>query len=233
MGVALAGALVALVATWSVASPWDAPVWPLLAFVPVPAFVWWLTATRTPAVRFVSAVVVAVVVVGTVAVWASPVLGRLRYGDTLDRLEQAAVVVLADAPTPTEACGPPPPLDYGVLGVPDEVCVVTYTLGVVQASVGGTARSAVPMGGSAVEVAAGLNGGDDDQGDGSVTETSVRQVRFDWRSGPSGVAARNLVFEGGVAQPPAGRCVRQVDDRWWAWSLSEGTCPRGSVPSSD
>lgn len=221
VGIAVAGAAVALVATWSVVTPWVVPVWPLLAFVPVPALVWWLVADASVAVRVVAAVVVVAVVVGTVAVWASSAPGRLRYGDTLDTLEQSAVVVLADAPTPSEACGPPPPLDYGVLGTPSAVCVVTYALGVATASTGGT---------SAVD---GDSAGDSgDQGDGTVSETEVRQVRFDWQTAPRGPIQRSLVFEGGVPQPPAGRCVRQVDGRWWAWTLPDGGCPRGFTPSS-
>jgi len=207
-GVAIVGAVVALVATWSVSTPWDAPVWPLFAFVPVPALVWWLVADAPGRVRATAGVLVVAVVVGTVAVWASPLPGRLRFGSTLDALEQSAVVVLADAPTPSEACGPPPPLDYGVLGEPSGVCVVAYALGVATASTG------------------------DDRGDGTVTETEVRQVRFDWQSTPRGPLERSLVFEGGIAQPPAGRCVRQVDGRWWAWSLPDGGCPRGFTPSS-
>lgn len=210
------GATVALVATWSVVTPWNLPVWPLLAFVPVPALVWWLSTGASAWVRAASVALVVAVVVGTVAVWASPLPGRLRYGATLDSLEQAAVVVLVDAATPSEACGPPPPLDYGVLGTPSEVCVVTYALGVVTVALGGAP--------------AGDDG--DDQGDGSVTDDEVRQVRFDWTSSGSAVAARNLVFEGGVAQPPAGRCVRQVEDRWWAWTLAGDACPRGFAPSS-
>jgi hypothetical protein len=216
---ALVAAVVALAATWSVITPWNAPVWPLLMFVPVPALVWWVTAGTGAGLRLGAAVVVVIVVVATVAVWASPLPGRLRFGGTLDELEQTAVVVLADSPSPAEACGPPPPLDYGVLGVPTEVCVVIYALGVATVSMGGTPP------GDGVDDA-------DDQGDGSVTEREVRQVRFDWTPASSVVATRSLVFEGGVAQPPAGRCVRQVDGRWWAWSLPDGGCPRGSVPSS-
>ena len=200
--IALLGAAVALVATWSVVTPWNLPVWPLLAFVPVPALVWWVIVGIPSRVRLVTAAAVALVVVATVAVWASPLPGGVRYGDTLDDLEEVAVAVLADAPTPTEACGSPPPMDYGVLGVPTEVCVVTYALGVVNAAVG------------------------------SVPETEVRQVRFDWTAG-SAVVARSLVFEGSVPQPPAGRCVRQVESRWWAWSLPDGGCPRGFAASSD
>lgn len=217
---ALVAAVVALVAAWSVATPWDAPVWPLLAFVPVPALAWWLVADAARGVRVLAAVVVVGVVVGTVAVWASPLTGRLRFGDTLDALEQAAVVVLADAPTPTEACGPPPPLDYGVLGEPTATCVATYGLGVTTASTLGEGATGEPT-----PVA-------DDQGDGSVSETEVRQVRFDWQTVPGGPVERSLVFEGGVAQPPAGRCVRQVEGRWWAWTLADGSCPRGFTPSS-
>lgn len=208
-GLALLGSVVALLATWSVATPWDAPVWPLLAFVPVPALVWWLCADLAARWRVVSVAAVAVVVIATVAIWASPAPGRLRFGDTLGALEDAAVVVLADAPSPSEACGPPPPLDYGILGVPTEVCVVTYALGVATVS--------QPVGGTGVGTPAG---------------TEVRQMRFDWRSPTSVLAVRSLVFEGGVAQPPAGRCVRQVERRWWAWSLTDGPCPRGFVPSS-
>ena len=220
VGIALLGAVVALVATWSVVTPWNLPVWPLLAFVPVPALVWWLTADASMGWRIGAGVAVASVVVATVAVWASSAPGSLRYGASLDELEQAAVVVLVDAPTPTEACGPPPPLDYGVLGEPSEVCVVTYALGVATASTGGEPATGEPT----LVV--------DDQGDGSVRETEVRQVRFDWTPSGSAVAARSLVFEGGVAQPPAGRCVRQVEGRWWAWSLPDGACPRGFAPSS-
>ena len=220
LGIALLGAAVALVATWSVVTPWNVPVWPLLAFVPVPALVWWLTADVSLRLRIGTGLVVASVVVATVAVWASPLPGSLRYGNSLNVLEQAAIVVLGDAPTPSEACGPPPPLDYGVLGEPSEVCVVTYALGVATAATGGE-----PATGEPTLVA-------DDQGDGSVTETEVRQVRFDWTSPGSALPTRSLVFEGGVAQPPAGRCVRQVEGRWWAWSLPEGACPRGFAPSS-
>lgn len=220
VGIALLGAAVALVVTWSVVTPWNLPVWPLLAFLPVPALAWWLTAGASMGWRIGAGVVVASVVVATVAVWASAVPGSLRYGGSLDSLEQAAVVVLDDAPTPTEACGPPPPLDYGVLGEPTEVCVVTYALGVSTAASGGK-----PATGEPTLVA-------DDQGDGAVSETEVRQVRYDWTPPGSALATRSLVFEGGVAQPPAGRCVRQVEGRWWAWSLADGACPRGFAPSS-
>lgn len=216
-GIALVAAVVALVATWSAVTPWVVPVWPLLAFVPVPALTWWLVADATAGVRAVAAVVVVAVVVGTVAVWASSAPGRLRYGGTLDSLEQSAAVVLADAPTPSEACGPPPPLDYGVLGTPSAVCVVTYALGVATASIGRSVEPATVVG---------------DRGDGTVSETEVRQVRFDWQTAPRGPVERSLVFEGGVPQPPAGRCVRQVEGRWWAWSLPDDGCPRGFTPSS-
>lgn len=212
VGVAVAAAVVALVATWWIASPWDAPVWPLLAFVPVPALVWWLTADGPIGVRIGSSVVVVAVMVGTVAVWASALPGQLRFGGTLDALEGVAVTALADAPASAEACGPPPPLDYGVLGVPTEVCVVTYTLGVATASAGGGSVAATWAGAGVVD-----------------TGTAVRQVRFDWRSPP---AEQSLVFEGGVAQPPAGRCVRPVGTGWWAWTRPADDCPRGFVRSS-
>ena len=222
---AVAAGACALVITWSVVTPWDVPVWPLLAFVPVPALAWWLAADAAPGVRVGALVAVVVVVVGTVALWASPWLGQLRFGNALDAMEQAAVVVLADAPPTSEACGSPPPLDYGVLGVPAEVCVVTYALGLTMAS-SPASSPAADTGGSSVVPAAG------DAGDGTLTDVDVRQVRFDWPGDVSALPDRSLVFEAGVAQPPAGRCVRQVDGRWWAWVLPSGGCARGFVPSS-
>jgi hypothetical protein len=199
LGVTVAAAAVALALAWLVASPWDAAVWPLLAFVPVPAVVWWLV-SGAPVARMV------------VAVTASPRLGAARYGSALDRLEDAAVLLLADAGARSDRCGPPPPVDYGVLGVPDRVCVVVFRLGVQPV--------AEPV----------VAGGGGDTGDGR-DDTEVRQVRFDWGL-RAGVPARQLVFEGAVAQPVADRCVRYLQGRWWSWQLVAGGCPRGSVPSS-
>lgn len=212
LGVTVAAAAVALALAWLVASPWDAAVWPLLAFVPVPAVVWWLVSGAPVARMVLAAAAVVAVIVATVAVTASPRLGAARYGSALDRLEDAAVVLLADAGARSDRCGPPPPVDYGVLGVPDRVCVVVFRLGVQPV--------AEPV----------VAGGGGDTGDGR-DDTEVRQVRFDWGL-RAGVPARQLVFEGAVAQPVADRCVRYLQGRWWSWQLVAGGCPRGSVPSS-
>lgn len=210
----------AIFLAWLVATPWSSPVWPLLAFVPVPAVVWWLCVGSSRRDALVLAVLVVGIVVGTVAVASSTLPGLARYGGVLDELEGVAVAALATSSSPTDVCGPPPSVDYGVLGTPDRVCVIVFRLGVegVPASIvigAGDVGSAGPGG---------------DQGDGEV-ETDVRQVRFDWEL-ERGVPGRQLVFEGGVAQPVADRCVRLVDGRWWAWQLAEEACPRGLVPSS-
>ena len=205
-------AVSAVAAVWFVVTPWSVPVWPLLAFVPVPLVVWWLSAGASRLTIAALAVVVVAVVVSTVGLTSSQRLGTARYGSTLDELEVIAVASLTNLPTSSEGCGPPPPVDYWVLGIPARVCVVAFELGIT---------------GTPVAVGASPN---DDRGVGT-SDNEVRQVRFDWDVG-GGVPARQLVFEGGVAQPVADRCVRRLDGRWWAWQMVSGGCPRGFVSST-
>jgi hypothetical protein len=229
--VALTVGAAALVLMWwfSVVTPWDETVVPLLVFGPVPLAVYALTAGSglRPVARVATWVVVAVVMVGTVAVGASGSLMRARVGDTLAGMQADADRRLADVVVPSEVCAPPPAIDWGVLGPPREVCVVAYDIAVSQ--VGGVGRG--------VGEQAGPGEGDGPAGDGPAGDElagevlTVWQVRYDWDQ-PGSAPERMLVYEAAVAQPPADRCVRVVDDPWWAWRTDDGECPRGFVPSS-
>ena len=195
---------------WWVATPWSSPVWPLLTFVPVPLAVWWLATGVRRVTAVLLVVVIIVVVVGTVTVVSSALPGSVRYGATLDGLEVLAAATLENLSPPAEGCGAAPPADYGVLGTPERVCVVVYRLGL-----GATPVATGPPPAGLVARPA----------------NEVRQVRFDWGV-VNGVPDRQLVFEGGVAQPVADRCVRLVRDPWWAWLVNDGGCPSGFVSST-
>jgi hypothetical protein len=225
-----AAALVALVWLWLVVTPWDEPVLPLLVFVPVPAAVWWLM-SRGGVGRVVMAgvwVVVVAVMLATVALSASGTVTRARYDPQLDAMTVASQRLLEGAEVPAESCGLAPVLDYGPLGVPVLVCVVTYDIGLAEVPTGGyggdgTASSPVVAVDAVVAepvVAAG-----------SSDTIAVRQVRYSWGAERTGTT-RELVFEAEVAQPPAGRCVRSVRSQWWAWLDNGSGCPRGFVSSS-
>jgi hypothetical protein len=216
VAVAAGAATVALVWWWLVVSPWHEPLVALAVLVPVPVTVWLVLGGRaTPVVtRLAVWLVVAVMVVASVGLAASGTVARARLGATLDGMQELAGASLVDLPVPVQACGDAPPLDYGPLGDPSEVCVATFDIGVV------AGRPAVGAGAVGMSV---------------IDEpVPVRQVRFVWPDAGSGgsPAGRQLVFEDGVAQPPAGVCVRRVDPSWWAWMPDDGGCPRGFAPSS-
>jgi len=210
---------------WLEVTPWSEPLVALFVFVPVPISVWLLLdggrldRRATAAVRVAVWVLLALVVVGTVALAVSGTVGRLRFGSALDAMGTLAEQSLEGLGVPVQACGVAPPLDYGPLGQPSEVCVVTYDIGVAATQVAFNGEPA--MTGEPVQ---------------------VRQVRFIWpdggSGGGSGVAGdgagqgHQLVFEAAVAQPPAGKCVRLVQGQWWAWTAEVAGCPRGFVPSS-
>lgn len=224
-----AAALVALVWLWLVVTPWEEPVLPLLVFVPVPAAVWWVM-TRCGLSRIAMAgvwVIVVIVMLATVALSASGTVTRARYDPQLDAMTVASQRLLEGAEVPAESCGLAPVLDYGSLGVPVLVCVVTYDIGLTELPAGGygsdgTASPPVVSVDAVVAepvVAAG-----------SSDTIAVRQVRYTW--GAERTGTRELVFEAEVAQPPAGRCVRSVRSQWWAWLNNGSGCPRGFVSSS-
>lgn len=228
LGLTVAAALVALVWLWLVVTPWDEPVVPLLVFVPVPAAVW-LLVSRAGVSRLTMAgvwMVVVLVMLATVALSASGAVTRARYSAELDAMTAASVELLLDADVPSESCGLAPLLDYGPLGVPVSVCVVTYDIGLGDGPagipIGGTAA---PSGGGTAIVARPVAAVGPDE------TIAVRQVRYAWGSDRTGTN-RELVFEAEVAQPPAGRCVRSVRSQWWAWLDNGQGCPRGFVSSS-
>ncbi len=262
LGVTVAAAVVALVSLWLVVTPWDEPIWPLLVFVPVPAVAWLLVSRsgvgRLPVVMMWVAVVA--VMVATVGLSVSGTLTRARYDAVLDAMTVASIELLSGVDVPTESCGLAPVLDYGSLGVPVSVCVVTYDIGlgdfpVVAGGTGETASGrweampapnqplvqpvaqplAMPGPSSVGPASVGpAVVGPASFGSASVGSTgviAVRQVRYIWGSDRSGTP-RELVFEAAVAQPPAGRCVRPVRTQWWAWMDNGLGCPRGFVSSS-
>ena len=227
---AVVASVVALLWLWAASSPWNDPVAPLLVFAPVPVVAGWLVVRGgvDTAGRVVAAVVVAACMAATVAVSVSGVFAGARIAGPLDAMATAASGILDGAPVPAEGCGAPPVLDYGTLGEPTEVCVVTYDI---QLTTGEPASI------GALRVAAAVDQPASDA-------QPVRQVRFVWASpgGSTGGSAgksegagperRELVYEGAVAQPPAGRCVRKLDGNWWAWTREAGGCPRAFSPSS-
>jgi hypothetical protein len=217
--VTAAAAVVALVWLWLVVTQWDEPVLPLLVFVPVPAVVW-LLVSRVDVGRLTLVgvwVAVVAVMLATVGVSASGAVTRARYDAPLDAMAAASLELLANADVPVESCGLPPVLDYGPLGAPVSACVVTYDIGL------GDGPPVIPAS-SAGAPASTLSAGSD-------PSIPVRQVRYIWGPERAGTT-RDLVFEAAVAQPPAGRCVRPVRNRWWAWMDNGAGCPRGFVSSS-
>jgi hypothetical protein len=231
LGVTVAAAVAALVWLWLVVTPWDEPVLPLLVFVPVPAVVW-LLISRSGSGRVATVGVwlaVVAVMVATVGLSVSGMVTRARYDAPLDAMTAASLDLLAGVDVPTEACGLAPIIDYGPLGAPVSVCVVTYDIGLsdiglsdIEPEDSGPAQiGPARVGPAVIPVAMG----------GSGDTIAVRQVRFTWGSEQAGTN-RDLVFEASVAQPPAGRCVRPVRDQWWAWMDNGAGCPKGFVSSS-
>lgn len=228
LAVTVAAALVALVWLWLVVTPWDEPVLPLLVFVPVPAVVW-LLVSRAAVGRLIMAgvwVVVVAVMLATVGLSASGTVTRVRYEAPLDAMTVASLDLLAGADVPVESCGLPPLLDYGPLGAPVSACVVTYDIGISDGPAVTSAAYGAPVT-NAKPVTDATRAGSSE----SDSSIPVRQVRYIWGSERAGTT-RELVFEASVAQPPAGRCVRSVRTRWWAWMDNGSGCPRGFVSSS-
>ena len=114
---------------WRWSSPWNRPFWPVLGIVAA-----WLVLlagveadSLSRRARAISAVTMALVTVAFLWAMVYAPLGPARYGSSFDALERTAHQLLGVELDGYKPCGPGiDGLDYGGLGVPDEICVSVY-----------------------------------------------------------------------------------------------------------
>lgn len=200
---AVVAAIVAVVWWWLAVTPWNEPLVALVVFIPVPVTVWALLGNHGQRRGMVVAVWFVVVAVVVATV-------GVAASGAVGRVRLGAAF---------EAMGAAAETSLGGLPVPTEACGDAPPL------------DYSPVGTPAELCAVTYDIGLDNAG--ATAPVPVRQVRYVWPAEPgSDTPGRQLVFEAGVAQPPAGVCVRRLNDSWWAWLPNHSGCPRGFVPSS-
>lgn len=203
VAVAVVAAIVAVVWWWLAVTPWNEPLVALVVFVPVPVTVWVVLGNHAHRRGLVVAVWLVVVAVVVATV------GTAASG-AVGRVRLGAALGVMGTVAETSLVG---------LSVPTEACG------------GAPLLDYGPIGTPAEVCAVTYDIGIDNAG--ATAPVPVRQVRYKWPAEPgSDAPGRQLVFEAGVAQPPAGICVRRIDDSWWAWLPNLSGCPLGFVPSS-